>query len=223
MDGRIDILLVKPTSLACYSDRPGPPPLLIGATAAALSGRHCSCKSAVQVVCMCGCGLFQAFSGPTWRCLAVTRGLLGGLPPNLNTPDAQKPLGNLKISPPFAAPSSGAAEQLCPKAGAVVFPIACWAQELDALAAIFRLLWHCCPVVSCPCGPVGAGISPACCRMHWLQLGARRHDGHKWIASSACTSTIHLPCLPVCLVILLLASLKSPFPCFLPSQSSGAP
>lgn len=114
----------------------------------------------------------------------------------------------LENNPPFAAPSSGAAEQLRPMAGAVVFLIACWAQELDALAVIFRLLWHCCPVVSCPCGPVGAGISPACCRMHWLQLGARRHDGHKWIASSACTSTIHLPCLPVCLVILLLASLK---------------
>lgn len=88
------------TSLACYSDRPGPPPLLIGATAAAaLFRRHCSWG-----ICSCVAhgqpapsqapprGLFQAHSGPTWRCLAITHGLLGGLPPNLSNP--QCPLGS---------------------------------------------------------------------------------------------------------------------------------
>lgn len=40
-------------------------------------------------------------------------------------------------------------------------------------------------------------LAAGCTGSSWVH---RRHDGHKWIASCACTSTIHLPCLFVCLV-----------------------
>lgn len=36
-------------------------------------------------------------------------------------------------------------------------------------------------------------LAAGCTGSSWVH---RRHDGHKWIASCACTSTIYLPCLP---------------------------
>lgn len=110
MDGLTSCLPAM--SLACYSDRPGPLPLLIGATAAALS-----CGTAAASLWLCGPWkamgqlgvVYSRYLGPNLALLGSYHGQLGGLPPNLHTPKAPWKVENNSKS--LCCPQAGAAKQ----------------------------------------------------------------------------------------------------------------
>lgn len=141
------------TSLACYSDKPGPPPLLIGATAAAaLFRRHCSwgtCSCVAhgqpapsQAHRMVIPGIFGSnlallgdYPWPAWRAASKFE-----QPP--------MPLGLLKINQnPLCSPEVWRSRATTPRAS---LPLPTGRKETYAPAAIFRL---CGPVAPWPGGP----------------------------------------------------------------------